>query len=800
MKKFASTVLGATLLFSGLVVSPDSTPLSDPSTTDPTAAEHNEVIQQYCVRCHGTRIKKADLSLLDYDVAAAENNPELSEKIAHKLRVGLMPPPGQTRPEKDVLWEIADAVEERVDAAAAGNPNPGRRTFQRLNQAEYARSVHDLLGMQVDVSRFLPGDTVSAGFDNIADVQGLSPTLLEGYLRAAVEVSRLAVGDPDATPADTSYRIPRTASQLGHVEGAPIGTRGGLSRTHIFPADAEYVFKIQFHTEPTGRFFGLTAPPNELEISIDGERVALIKVDRWMSEGDPQGAYMQTDPILVKAGPHRLSAAFINQTEGPVEDLLQQIHHTLADTQIGTYYAVTTVPHVRLFVVSGPFNVTGVSETPIRRRIFTERPISAADELPSASKIISRLATRAYRRPLTDEDLQGLLGFYKTGAQEKGFEHGIRLALQAILASPHFVFRFEQPDPDAAPGEVYQISDLDLASRLSFFLWVSPPDEELLALANQGELGKPEVLGAQVERMLRDPRAETLATRFAYQWLRLQDLGKVHPDALVYPMYDHTLSEAMGRETELLFNHLVQEDRNVLELITADYTFVNGRLAQHYGIDNVTGPEFQRVRVEDEKRRGILGHGSFLTSTSQANRTSAVQRGKWVLEVLLGSPPPAPPPNVPELEETGAVDEGRILTTRERMAMHRANPACVSCHLVIDPIGVALEEFDVTGIWRRRDGGAPVDSTSVLFDGTELHGPTTLREALLARPETLIRTFLENLMTYALGRRLEYYDMPAIREIARDAAANDNRMSSFIKGIVHSAAFRMSRAEGVTRR
>jgi hypothetical protein len=502
-----------------------------------------------------------------------------------------------------------------------------------------------------------------------------------------------------------------------------------------------------------------------------------------------------TDSLHVRAGPRRVTAAFIRRFEGVVDDLITPVDHTLADTQIGLGYGVTTLPHLRDLAIVGPYSATGVSDTPSRRRIFSCRPTSPAEARPCAESIVTRLATQAYRRPLTANDLKALMGFYDRGATAGGFETGIRTALQAVLASPHFLFRMEEAPPRVASGSDYLISDIDLASRLSFFLWGTPPDQELIELAAGKGLSRPETLSGQARRMLADPRSAALATRFAAQWLRLQDLEKVHPDALSYPYFDQTLAAAMQRETELFFDYLVREDKSVLDLLTADYTFVNERLARHYGISNVTGTEFRRVTYPDPIRRGLLGHGSVLTLTSHADRTSPVLRGKWVMEVLLGTPPPPPPPNVPAFESTDAAKEGRLLTTRERMEMHRANPVCMACHQFMDPIGLALDNFDVTGKWRIKENGMALDTRGQLYDGTAISNPGELTQALLKRPEPLIRTFTANLLAYGLGRRVQWYDMPTVRAIARDAAASGNRMSAFILGVVTSVPFRMNRAE-----
>ncbi len=549
------------------------------------------------------------------------------------------------------------------------------------------------------------------------------------------------------------------------------------------------------HGEPAGLLFGRPIRNERIEVSIDGARVAVIAIDRWMTESDPDGLLLTTDLIDVRAGARRVAAAFVLQNEGPEDDLITPVDHTLADTQIGVGYGVTTLMHLRDFSIVGPFEVTGVSDNPTRRRIFTCRPTSPAEEVPCAESIIARLAMRAYRRPLTEGDVAGLMAFYNQGAAFGGFEGGIRTALQAMLVSPHFIFRMEATPAGMEAAEVYEIADLDLASRLSFFIWGAPPDEELVDLASRGELSDDDVFEAQVYRMLEDPRSAALATRFAAQWLRLQDLDKVDPDALSFPYFDQTLSDAMNRETELLFEYLVREDRSVLELLTADYTFVNERLARHYGFPGVAGPEFRKVSYPDDRRRGVLGHGSILTMTSHGNRTSPVKRGLWVLEVLLGSPPPPPPPNIPDLDETGDSSDGRFKSVAQQMAEHRANPACSSCHNVMDPVGLALDNFDVTGAWRIKDRGVPINAAGELFDGTPLSGPADLRNALLARSDVVITHFTENLMAYALGRRAEYYDMPTIRRIVRDAESNDFRVSSFILGVAKSPAFRMARAE-----
>ncbi len=776
-----------------------SAPSSGSEGTAPIASgeEHAVTVGRFCLRCHSDSSRRGDLTLETFDVVNAETDAATAEKMIRKLRAGMMPPPNARRPEAETLAALAGYLETRVDTVAAAAPNPGERTFQRLNRAEYARTVYDLLGLEIDVAAFLPADTISAGFDNIADVQSLSATLMEGYLRAANAVARLAVGDPNAQPSDTTYNVPRTANQLRQAPGAPFGSRGGIAVVHNFPADGEYLFKVELHPSPTGQLYGHISEGEQVEISVDGARVALLDVDPLMAESDPDGMAMRTPLIAVKAGPRRVAAVFLPKFDGPVDDLLAPIEHSLADTQIGFLgYGVTTVPHLRDVTVGGPYNVTGVSETPTRSRIFTCRPLSPDEASACAEQIIRRVATQAYRRPLDTADIDGLMQFYEDGAAGGDFEGGIRYALKAILASPHFLFRLERVAAGAEPGTAYPIGDRELASRLSFFLWSTAPDTELIELASSGQLSQPAVLRAQLQRMLADPRAEALATRFAAQWFRLQDLEKLHPDALAYPQYDQTLARSMRRETELLFHSIVQEDATVLDLLTADYTYVDERLAKHYSIPDVHGSTFRRVQVSDPNRYGLLGHGSVLASTSHANRTSPVLRGKWVMEVLLGSPPPPPPPDIPDLEETSTVVGMRQLTVREQLEAHRASPSCQSCHRFIDPIGLALENFDVTGAWRVRDRGEWVDPTGELYDGTELLGPADLREALVLRSEVFLRTFTENLLAYGLGRRVEYHDMSTVRAIVRRAEQSDYRMSAFIEGVIDSPSFRMRTVSG----
>ena len=748
----------------------------------------NDVIQDTCVRCHNERRLSGNLSLVGFDADEADQNAEIAERMIRKLRAGMMPPVGARRPGGDTLQTVVEELERVVDAAASRNPNPGGRTFQRLNRAEYEQARRDLLLLKVDASEWLQNDQMSANFDNIADVQSLSATLLESYLNAASEISRWALGNRSAPAVDQVYKLPEYVSQhpWDHVEGAPYGTRGGVVIDHVFPADAEYVFAMTFNG-------GRNARLEDVDISIDGERVALLHYTRSGAGADGRGGSgIRTEPIMLRAGQHKVSAAFIRRGDGPYEDLLRPHEWSLAGGGSGGN-GITSLPHLRDLIVSGPYNTTGISETTARAKIFSCRPTVPSEELACAREIVSRLGSEAYRRPLSGNDISGLMNFYSAGSARGGFEGGVRRALEAILASPHFVFRFEREPENKDPGEIYRLSDVDLASRLSFFLWGMPPDAELLEIAVGGKLSDKE-LARQSQRMLADPRSEALGTRFAGLWLRLQDLYKVRPDPNFYPNFDENLADAMRRETELFFYNLVREDKSFLELFSADYTFVNERLARHYGIPGVSGNHFRQVDYLEDQRRGLLGQGSVLVLTSMANRTSPVLRGKWVMEVLLGTPPPPPPPGVPDLDETGTVSDGKFLTTRERMELHRENPACSSCHSLMDPIGLALDNYDVTGRWRLRENGNPIDTRGDFYDGTPVSDPVELIDALLKRPIPLVRNFTENLMAFALGRRVEHYDQPTVREISKNAEKDGYRLSSFIMGIIQSDAFQMKRA------
>ena len=759
-------------------------------------ADNNALVKQYCVNCHNDRNKEraGNLTLSSFDMAKLSEHADVAERMIRKLQASMMPPPGMPRPEPAKYAAFINTLETSIDAHAKASPNPGGRPFQRLNRPEYARAIRDLLALDVDSSEWLPNDTMSANFDNIADEQALSPTLLEAYLNAAADISRLAVGDKNAPLIDHTYTNSTYASQhpWDRVPGAPYGTRGGMVVTHVFPADGEYQFEMTFNSGENTRF-------ESVDVSIDGQRVALVEYELLNVAGaDGRGQTPhRTEPIFVKAGQHKIAAAFVRKIDGPYEDLIKPHEWSYAGGGSGGS-GITTLPHMADLVIRGPIKAVGISNTASRQKIFTCRPTSKADEPACARQIISKLGGDAYRRPLTSQEIDRLMPFYESGAAKGGFEQGIRNAVETVLASPHFIFRLERAPTDARSGGTYRVADIDLASRLSFFLWGLPPDKELIAAAQRRELSTAAGIEKHARRMLADPRAEALASRFAAQWLRLQDIEKVRPDPNFYPNFDENLAEAMRTETKMFFESLVREDRSLLELLTADYTFVNERLARHYGFDNVVGREFRRVSYPDANRRGILGQGSMLVQTSLANRTSPVLRGKWVMEVLMGTPPPPPPPNVPDLEAAGEATEGRLLTTREKMELHRKSATCNSCHRFMDPIGLALDNFDVTAKWRQRENGMPLDTAGDFYDGTKVTSLPELVSTLTKRPTPLVRNFTENLMAYSLGRRVEYYDQPLIRQITKQAEASNYKISTFILGVVKSDAFRMRRVEAET--
>lgn len=748
----------------------------------------------------------------DLDTANAGQHAEKWEKVVRKLRVGAMPPQGMPRPDRATEDALASFIENSIDRAAATAPNPGQPVLHRLNRTEYANAIRDLLALDVDASDLLPTDDASFGFDNIGSVLGVSPALLERYLLASAKISRLAVGDPRIDPIVDTYRVRADLTQNEHLEGLPLGTRGGVLIHHNFPLNGDYVIKVKLLKSTVDLLFGNNAQDQLLEIALNGERVQTLAINQkkevppaergqTVKEGgfDPSAAtkLSMSQPkdsvearIHVNAGPQTVAVSFAQRSYGPAQDLMEPIERSTFDPS-----DPKGLPHVLSVAISGPFNATGSGDTPSRRKIFVCHPASETGELPCAKKIISTLARHAYRRPVSDADMETLLSFYQSARNKGNFESGIEMALRRILSDPQFVYRFERDPAGVAPDASYRISDLELASRLSFFLWSSIPDDELLNDAAQGKLHDHVTLEREVRRMLADPRADSLVTNFADQWLYLRNLRSVAPDLESFPNFDDNLREAFKRETELFFGSIIHEDRSVIDLLDADYTFVNERLAKHYGVPNVYGSYFRRISwPEDSPRRGLLGQGSILSVTSIATRTSPVQRGKWLLENVLGTPPNPPPANVPPLKENKAGD--KQLSVRERMEMHRENEPCAGCHKILDPLGFALENFNAVGEWRTVDeSGAKVDASGVLADGTKVAGVADLRKALLSRPNVFAGTMTEKLLTYALGRGLEYYDMPAVRAITHQAARNNYRFSSLILGVVESTPFQMRRAQ-----
>ncbi len=754
---------------------------------------NQEFVTHYCAACHNDKAKAGNFSFTQLDLEHPSQNAERAEKVILKLRTGMMPPAGMPRPPADVLNAFVSDLETRIDRAAALHPNIGAPALHRLNRAEYRNSIRDLLGLDVDVETLLPADSITHGFDNMSEALTITPALMEGYVRAAAKISRLAIGDPTMLPIVDTYRVATNFSQIRHVEGTPFGTRGGLSVVHNFSADAEYVFRMTLVFTRNTFLFGSTMEGEQLEVAVNGERVALLDINPLMKAGDND---LRTPPIRVKAGPQTISASFIKRGDGPIDDFIQRPERSLADDFSGQIPGLTNPPHLRDLGIMGPYKATGVSETDIRRRIFTCRPATLAEEGPCAKEIISRLARQAYRKPVSEESFADLLHIYGEGRDYGNFDSGIRLALQYILASPEFVFRFERTPNNVRPGVDYRVSDLELASRLSFFLWSSLPDEELVSLANQGKLRESGVLEGQVKRLLADPRSESLSKNFAAQWLHLRGLADSNPDVYLYPDSDDNLLQSMRRETELLFDSIVHENRNVVDLLTANYTFVDERLAKHYGLPNVQGNRFRRVTLTDENRFGLLGQGSVLTVTSVSNRTSPVARGKWVLEQLLGVNVPVPPPNVPALAENNVTggEAIKLRSVRERMEEHRSKEPCASCHKIMDPVGLALDNFDPVGVWRTKDAGFPVDASGQLVDGSKVNSPATLRQALLRYSDAYVRNFTSRLLTYGLGRGLSAPDMPTVRKIVRNAG-DDHRFESIVLNIVKSEPFQMRRAE-----
>jgi cytochrome c5 len=751
---------------------------------------------QYCVTCHNQYAKIADvvLDIRDYEHVGAD--PDLWERVVRKLNAGAMPPKGMPRPEPSAYKSMVGWLTTSLDAAVADHPNPGRASIHRLNRAEYGNAVRDLLGLEIDATDLLPADDEGYGFDNIADVLRVSPSLLEQYLSASAKVASLAVGDPTTPPVIGVYRVPPELAQANHIEGLPLGTRGGILIKHNFPLDASYDFAVFLRRNIVGYMVGLEWA-HELEISIDGERVFLAQVggpeDNKKSDANMSATANEIDErlrtrVFVTAGPHEVSVAFLDRSKAETQEPLE-LHTRNLDLQ-----DMNGIPVVDYVNLSGPYDATGVGDTPSRHKIFVCEPSSLRDETPCATKILTRLAHLAYRRPVTPQDVELLVDFFHQGREQgNSFDAGIRTALRVLLTSPDFLFRSE-PDPaGVAPGSLYAVTDLDLASRLSFFLWSSLPDEPLLTLAEHGKLSEPKVYEQQIRRMLADPRAKAIVDNFASQWLYLRNLQSARPDAEEFPNFDENLRRAMRTETELFFDSIVREDHNVLDLLTASYTFVNQRLAEHYGIDGVYGSQFRRITLTDPTRFGLLGQASIHTVTSYANRTSPVLRGKYILTNILGTPPPAPPANVPSLTENAPGKEAR--SVRARLEEHRNNPVCATCHNVMDPIGFALENFDAIGAWRTKEPGGAIDSSGQMANGTPVNGPETLRAALTADPAQFVGIVTEKLLTYALGRGLEPYDMPTVRSIVRGAAADDYKFSSLVLGIANSTAFRTKVAQ-----
>jgi hypothetical protein len=751
------------------------------------------VLDKYCVTCHNQRLKTGGLTLETLDLGAVPAQAEVWEKVIGKLRSGTMPPAGMPRPDAATYNALASWLETQIDQAA--EPYAGRTILHRLNRSEYANAIRDLLALDIDPAALLPPDDSAFGFDNISDALGLSPSLQEHYLDAALKIGALAVGDPKIAPGSETWRIRQDLSQDEHVNGLPLGTVGGTRVQYNFPLDGEYTVQAKLFRTNLNIMRGLESP-HQVELAMDGRRIHLASIggaddlaslfEKPTDTGDAVDARLRVR-VPVKAGPHVLTVAFLADPDAVEPARLQPYIRSSVDN-----FDWSGSPHLQSLTIAGPFHPSAATDTPSRERIFVCHPGGRISDETCARKILSTLARRAYREPVSDADLQTLLSFYQSGKRDGGFESGIELALERILASPKFLFRIERDPSDGIAGQNYSASDFEMASRLSFFLWSSIPDDELLHLASEGKLNNPAVFDRQVRRMLADPKSQALVANFAGQWLQLRNLRNVQPNSDLFPNFDDNLRESFRRETELLFESMVQEDRSVLDLLTADYTFVNERLARHYGIPDIYGSRFRRVAITDDARRGLLGQGSILALTSHAERTSPVVRGKWILENILGTPVPPPPPDVPPLK--GNQEGQKPRTMREQMAEHRANPVCASCHKTMDSIGFAMENFDAVGAWRTRDAGQPIDATGVLADGTKVDGVVTLRNALVSRPELFAGTLTRKLLIYALGRGLDYRDMPTVRAILRDAGRDDYRFSAIVLGVVHSTPFRMRSA------
>jgi hypothetical protein len=789
-------------------------PAVSPATTSPQTAvpsiNQRELVQKYCVTCHSDRAKTGGLTLESLDPQNTAAHAEVWEKVVRKVRGGMMPPQGMPRPDNTTLDAFAAALEHSLDQQALRQPNPGHKPVHRLNRTEYGNAIRDILDLDVDVAELLPPDDESNGFDNIAGVLRVSPSLLEQYLAASHKISALAVGT-DKDLLTTPYRVPPDDSQEDQVEGLPLGTRGGFKFRHTFPQNATYQFNVFLLRNIVGYMTGLEFA-HDLEISIDGERVFVAKVggeednlasDTNMSETADKIDERLKTKVPVTAGPHAVAVTFGRRNFAESDEPLQPHER---DHDLQNMNGLPLIDHV---TVTGPFDPKGPGDTPSRRRLFVCKPAAAAEEAPAsatatarsrrsspesdasevgcAQKVLSTVARRAYRRPVTDADLAPIMEMYAAGRKKGSFDAGIEQGLRLVLTTPKFLFRTES---SPATGTA-RVTELELASRLSFFLWSTIPDDELVNVAASGKLNQPAVLEQQIKRMLRDSRSRALVDNFASQWLMLRNLRSHQPTPGDFPNWDNELRQAFRTETELFFQSVIKEDRSVIDLIDADYTFVNERLARHYGIPGVYGSQYRRVRLTDENRRGLLGQGSILTVTSQPDRTSVVLRGKWILENILGTPPPPPPPNVNTNLPTDLAEPKSL---RALMEQHRASPTCAGCHRVMDPLGFALENFDGVGEWRAKEKSGVIDASGQLADGSTVDGPVSLRKALLKKPEMFARVITEKLMTYALGRGVEYFDEPTIRMIARDAAKQNYRFSSIVLGIVRSPAFQMKAA------
>ena len=776
---------GVLLICSGLAFGQNAQNAAAP------AAQARALLDQYCVTCHNEKLKTAGLTLDKLDPARVSQDAEAWEKVVRKLRAGMMPPQGMPRPNAAAYEALTVALEAELDRAAAAKPKLGAAGVHRLNRTEYANAIRDLLGLDIDPAAYLPADDSSYGFDNVVSGLQVSPALVEGYVSAASKLSRLALGHETA-PARKVYHVREDYSQEDHIDGLPFGTRGGMVIRHYFPADGEYLISWQPVRTTVGSLYGGDSEDEQAELTIDGERIKLFKIGADV----PVATNRDRNEVraTVKAGERTVGIAFIATTYVPKVDLNRHYRRSILDDNL--IEGFTFNPQISSVTIQGPINGVRPKETPSRKKILVCSP-SASEERACAEKILSTLARKAYRRPLIAADAQTLMGFYESGRKNGGFEEGIESALQFILAHPEFVFRTERA-PNVKPGEAYRVSDPELASRLSFFLWSAGPDDELINLAGQGKLKDPAVLEGQVRRMLADLRSQELVKNFAGQWLQLRTMQSSTPEGVIYPDFDDNLRQAMRHETEMFFESIMRENRSVIDLLTADHTFVNERLAAHYGIPNIYGTQFRRVTLDGDLnvRRGLLGKGAIQLVTSISDRTSPVQRGKWVLMNILGTIPPDPPPNVPALKPNG---EKLISdqTMRQRMEEHRANPACASCHKMMDPIGLALENFDGIGKWRTTEAGQKLDVSGQLVDGSKVDGVVSLRQALLRYSPQFVRTVSEKLLTYALGRGVDYDDMPVVRSIVREAGKNDYRFLAVVLEIVKSPAFQMNRKPDV---